>query len=52
MQKEKSRFTAVGGEYLGKTAPTSAQKKDAKKTSAYLRSLKDYDKSCPVIIST
>ncbi|MFA4849542.1 MAG: hypothetical protein WC626_07430 [Methanoregula sp.] len=51
MQKDKSRFTAAGGQYLGVDAPTTEQKKDAKKTAAYLRSLKDDEKSCNVVIS-
>jgi hypothetical protein len=49
MQKDKDRFTAVGGQYLGEKAPTTEQKKGAKKTAAYLRSLKDDEKSCNVI---
>jgi hypothetical protein len=51
MQKDTSRFTAVGGQYAGEKAPTADQKKDAKKTAAYLRSLKDDEKSCTVVIS-
>jgi len=41
MQKDKSHFTTVGGQYLGEKSPTTDQKKDAKKTAAYLRSLRD-----------
>lgn len=51
MQKDTSRFTAVGDQYAGEKAPTADQKKDAKKTAAYLRSLKDDEKSCTVVIS-
>ncbi len=51
MQKDKSRFTAVGGEYLGEEPLTAEQKKDAKKTAAYLRSLKDSERTCRVAVS-
>ncbi|MEN6396390.1 MAG: hypothetical protein ABFC78_07900 [Methanoregula sp.] len=51
MQKDKNRFTATGGEIVGKTTPTSAQKKSAKKVAAYLRSLSEEDKSCSVVVS-
>jgi hypothetical protein len=51
MQKDKSRFTAVGGQYSGEKDPTPEQKKDARKTAAYLRSLKDDEKSCNIVIS-
>jgi hypothetical protein len=51
MQKDKNRFTAVSGENLGTVAPTSAQKKSAKKVAAYLRSLPDEEKACPVSVS-
>ena len=51
MQKDKSRFTADGGHYLGEKAPTIDQKKDAKKTAAYLRSLKDAEKSCDIAVA-
>ncbi|MFA5222439.1 MAG: hypothetical protein WC391_09170 [Methanoregula sp.] len=51
MQKDKNRFTATGGEIIGKATPTNAQKKSAKKVAAYLRSLPEEDKSCSVIVS-
>ena len=51
MQKDKRRFTAVGGEYLGEEPLTAEQKNDAKRTAAYLRSLKKSDKPCKVVVS-
>jgi hypothetical protein len=51
MQKDKNRFTAVGGENVGNAAPTSAQKKSAKKVAAYLRSLPDEEKACSLPVS-
>lgn len=51
MQKDKNRFTATGGEIIGKAMPTNAQKKSAKKVATYLRSLPEEDKSCSVIAS-
>ena len=39
MKKETSRFTAVGGEYLGKVPPTKKQKKDAEKIVNHLSSI-------------
>jgi hypothetical protein len=51
MQKDKNRFTAVGGQYSGEKAPTTEQKKDAKKTAAYLRSLKEDEKPCNAVAS-
>jgi hypothetical protein len=51
MQKDTRRFTAATGHYVGEKAPTTDQKKDAKKTAAYLRSLQDDEKSCTVVIS-
>lgn len=50
MQNDTSRFTATGGQYAGENAPTTDQKKKAKKTAAYLRSLRDEEKSCTVVI--
>ena len=40
MQKNTSRFPAAGGQYTGEKVPTTDQKKNAKKTAVYLRSLK------------
>jgi len=51
MQKDENRFTASGGHYSREKAPTTEQKKDAKKTAAYLRLLKDDEKSCNVVLS-
>ena len=51
MQKDKNRFTAVGGENVGNTAPTRAQKESAKNVAAYLRSLSDEEKTCSLPVS-
>ena len=51
MQKDNNRFTATGGEIVGKATPTNAQKKSAKKVAAYLRSLPEEDASCSVVVS-
>jgi hypothetical protein len=51
MQKKNNRFTAVSGENLGSVAPTSAQKKSAKKVAAYLRALSDEEKACSIPVS-